>query len=95
MYSVGGFRYFASINLPILAVFPLEDGLIVKCVYDRNLIKVDLKSPKYDVTYAYITLSKHPLNDLHPLGRLDESGEVVDMINTTYDLLFVSQDLPV
>lgn len=95
MYSVGGFRYFASINLPILAVFPLEDGFIWKCVYDPKLIKVDLKNPKYDVTYAYITLSKHPLNDLHPLGKLTESGDVIDMINTTYDLLFVSEELPI
>ena len=61
----------------------------------NKLIKVDFKGPEYDITYAYITLTKHPLNDLNPLGKLSLSGDVVDMINTTYDLLYVSEDLPI
>mmetsp|Transcript_5337 Transcript_5337/g.6358 ORF Transcript_5337/g.6358 Transcript_5337/m.6358 type:complete len:361 (+) Transcript_5337:251-1333(+) len=95
MYTIGGFRYFASINLPILKVFPLEDGVIVKCVYDEKKLKVDLNSPEKDVSYAYITLTKHPLNDLHPLGRIENDHDVADLINTTYDLLYASDTLPV
>jgi hypothetical protein len=30
MYTIGGFRYFASVELPILDVFPLDDGIIIK-----------------------------------------------------------------
>ena len=89
MYTLGGFRYFASIGLPILNVFPLEDGVIVKCIYDPKTLKVDFKEPEKEVTYAYITITEHPLNDLHPLGKIEKGESIIDLIDTKYDLLYV------
>lgn len=95
MYTSGGYRYFsATINLPILKVFPLEDGLLLKCVYDPKLVeptKHTLDSQP-DIGYCYVSLTKHPLDDLCIVG-MKEGDEIDDMYYQ--DLLFVSDKLPI
>ena len=105
LYTIGGFRYFVSIQLPILQVFPLEDGLIVKCKYDPKLLRVSFKEMRRDPSYAYITLTDHPLEDLRPLAIKYSEKDVEptfgarktlhNMIDTKYDLLFVSDTIPI
>ena len=75
MYTLGGFRYFASIQLPILAVFPLKDGVIVKCKYDEKLLKVSFNRMNKADSYAYLTLTKHPLEDIRALSLRDSDTE--------------------
>jgi hypothetical protein len=94
MYTIGGFRYFTPVDLPILQVFPLEDGVLLKCVYDEKLLKVSFDKKPSPPSYAYLTLTKHPLEDLHPLALLNED-DVTAMVGTELDLIWVSDKLPI
>lgn len=96
IYTIGGFRYFITTELPIIKVFPIEDGLIVKCRYDEKLLRVSFNRMPKDASYAYITVTKHPLEDMHPLSFREKNitTEFRDMVDCTQDLLYVSQNVP-
>ena len=95
MYTPGGFRYFASVKLPILKVFPLEDGVMVKWMYDQKLLHVDFTKQNDHISFAYFTLTKHPLGDLRPLFMIDTDLQLISMIDTMYDVLFISDEIPI
>lgn len=56
------------VSIKILKVFPLEEGLIFQCEYNPDAIHFTVGSPDAEaMSFAYLTLNGHPLNDLHPL----------------------------
>lgn len=69
VYSSGGTKYIAPVSIKVLQIFPLEEGLIIQCEYNPNIIHFSLNSMENEPgSYAYLTLNSHPLNDLHPLA---------------------------
>ena len=62
----GGQEFIQNTKLPILAVYPLEDGLIVKCQFNHDLEHYDLQGQVKGM--CYLTVVGHPLNDIHILN---------------------------
>lgn len=60
-----------------------------------KLLHVDFTQINDRVSYSYITITKHPLEDLKPLAMLTENKEIVPLIDIQYDVLFVSNQLPI
>jgi hypothetical protein len=63
----GGQEFIASTKMPLLDVFPLEDGLLLKCLYKPEYVS------STDNLHSYFTLTGHPLNDIYPLAMQHES----------------------
>jgi hypothetical protein len=86
------------IHFKVKNVFPIEDGIIVKAAYNKDIIHFDslnaqpesLRKPKLDHTYAYFTLTNHPLDDIYPLSL----GGKNHLIDTHLDILYVSYKIP-
>lgn len=63
-------------------VYPIENGLIVKVRYDRDKLFFDPLQIKKDLSngslfgrpalkeWTYMTITDHPLDDIHPLAFL-------------------------
>lgn len=108
-HSIGGFRYVISSELPILKVFALEDGVIVKCLYNPKMLKVQFQRTnlrqKFEReslgnseggTYAYMTLTKHPYEKVYSLALRGQSAlDTKNMIDCCQDLLYVCDKLPI
>ena len=91
IYSSGGFRYVIGTDLRILEVFPLEDGLLIKCLRDSDTLPFRaVNAEEQQREFAYITLTRHPLNDLKPLFLLNDEQKTEDLIAHKIDVFFVS-----
>lgn len=64
------------IHFEVTNVFPIEDGIIVKALHNKDLIQFDpylkeqetLRTSKKDQAFSYFTLTSHPLDDINPLS---------------------------
>ena len=83
----GGTKYIVPASIKILRVFPLEEGLIFQCEYNPDAIRFTLGPLDPDsISFAYLSLNGHPLNDLRPLSIMN-SGSPNDLICTKVNLL--------
>ena len=62
----GGQEFLVNTTLPILNLFSLEDGLLLKCRFKSSNSQSFEETNQTD--FCYMTLTGHPLNDLHPLS---------------------------
>ena len=71
----GGLKYVNNLRLKIDAVFALEDGLLIRAVFNSDLIqfelganiKMGLQEGSSAKTFVYLSLLEHPLNEAFPV----------------------------
>ena len=98
IYSRGGSEFIVPLHFKVEDVYPIENGIIIKVLYDKHLLFFDPFQIRRDgqiaqsqlPEYAYLTIQDHPLSDIHPLSF----GGKIDMISTTMELLHVEYKIP-
>ncbi|CDW78298.1 UNKNOWN [Stylonychia lemnae] len=95
IYSRGGAEFIITLLFKIIDVFPIEDGVIIKTEYNKDHLVFDPFSiragnQKQQPQFAYMTITGHPLNDVHPLSF----GGKNEMIQTNLDIIQVSYKIP-
>ena len=64
-------------HLEILNVYPMDDGIIIKVSYNRDILNFDpinnIRKINQEVPFGYFTLTGHPLDDVFPLAWKDSS----------------------
>ena len=76
-------------------VYPIENGIIAKVRYDRDKLVFDPNHIKKDNSsnsslfgrpslkeWTYMTITDHPLDDIHPLAFVDSMGSKKNMVQT-------------
>lgn len=76
----GGQEYSINTRMALQDVKALEDGLLMKCKVGNSN------------QHCYITLTGHPLNDMHPLTLL--KYQFNEPAATDFDVVWVSEHIP-
>ena len=88
-------------------VYPIENGIIAKVRYDRDKLVFDPNHIKKDTTsnnsslfgrpslkeWTYMTITDHPLDDIHPLAFMDNMG-MKNMVQTHLEIVHVAYKIP-
>ncbi len=100
IYSRGGSEFIVPMLLNVENVFPIENGIIIKALYNRDQATFDPWNAGNNTDklmdddaqkYAYFSIEGHPLNDLHPL-RI--GGNNSDLLQTSMDILHMEYKIP-
>ena len=88
-------------------VYPIENGIIAKVRYDRDKLVFDPNHIKKDNSsnsslfgrpslkeWTYMTITDHPLDDIHPLAFVDSMGSKKNMVQTHLEIVHVAYKIP-
>ena len=90
VYSRGGSEFVIPTLFQVENVFPIENGIIIQVRHDRDKLIFDPATVKKEANngslfgrqlskeWTYMTVSDHPINDIHPLSFLSQNQPIFE-----------------